>query len=167
MKASVAGLAAAATVAAGLALPVQAEDVLDVRTIGTDLARDLADLTVKSCVERGYQASAVVVDRGGAVMAALRSDLAAPQTLEIAESKANLVILAGVDSGTIRKTREDIRQELNHLPRILVMEGGLPIVAGGTRVGAIGVSGAPGGDIDAACAQDAIDSLFDRIEFAQ
>lgn len=166
MKTYFAGFAVAAALGA-VVLPAAAEDVLSVRTIGTDLARDIADGTLKACAERGYQTSAVVVDRGGNVVVAMRGDLAAPHTLEIAESKAGAVILSGIDSGTLRRNRDDIRPELNHLKGVLVMEGGLPIVAGGTRVGAVGVSGAPGGDIDAACAQDAIDALFDRIEFAQ
>ena len=40
------------------------------------------------------------------------------------------------------------------------------IVAGGYNIGAVGVSGAPGGDKDAACARQALEQLADRIEFA-
>ncbi|MDA0997817.1 MAG: heme-binding protein [Proteobacteria bacterium] len=149
------------------AVPAAAEDVLTVKTIGMDLARDIANLSVKACVEKGYQASAVVVDRNGDIMAAIRSDLASRFTLEIAERKAKTVILSGADSGQIRASREDIRQELNHISGIIIMQGGVQIVAGGNRVGAVGVSGAPGGDIDEACARAAMEKLFDRIEFAK
>ncbi len=149
------------------AVPAAAEDVLTVKTIGMDLARDIANLSVKACVEKGYQASAVVVDRNGDIMAAIRSDLASRFTLEIAERKAKTVILSGADSGQIRASREDIRQELNHISSIIIMQGGVQIVAGGNRVGAVGVSGAPGGDIDEACARAAMEKLFDRIEFAK
>lgn len=45
------------------------------------------------------------------------------------------------------------------------MEGGLPIRAGGTLAGAVGVSGAPGGDLDAACAQKAVDSAANCLGF--
>lgn len=145
----------------------QAVDVLRVRSIGMDLARDLANGAVMACREKGFQVSAVVVDRGGAVMAALRDDLAARFTLEIAERKANTSVLSGVASGELRASRADIRPELNQIDGIIIMEGGLPVVAGGHRVGAIGVSGAPGGDLDAECAQAAIDDLFDRLEFAK
>jgi uncharacterized protein GlcG (DUF336 family) len=48
----------------------------------------------------------------------------------------------------------------------MVLDGGLPIRAAGTLVGAVGVSGAPGGDKDEACAKKALDSVFDRLEFA-
>lgn len=165
LKAFLARAALAGTVAL-LALPVHAEDVLKVRTIGTDLARDLVDHAVKACADKGYQTSAVVVDRSGDVMAALRGDLANHYTMDIARSKAGAVTLAGIPSGTLLANRQDIRQELDHLDGVLVMRGGLPIVAGGHRVGAIGVSGAPGGDIDESCAKAALDALADRIEFA-
>ena len=49
---------------------------------------------------------------------------------------------------------------------MIVMEGGLKIIAGGYNIGAIGVSGAPGGEKDAACARAALDELMDRIEFS-
>jgi uncharacterized protein GlcG (DUF336 family) len=46
-----------------------------------------------------------------------------------------------------------------HLDKITASEGGLPIVAGKEVVGAVGVSGAPGGDKDAVCGQAGIDRL--------
>ena len=147
-------------------LPSVAEDMLTVRNIGMELARDLASEAVTACREDGYQVSAVVVDRNGLLRAALRDDLAARFTLQIAEEKANAAVMSGISSGEFRKNRQDIRPEMNHVRGILMMEGGLQIVAGGYRIGAIGVSGAPGGDKDEVCAQKAIDSLTERLEFA-
>jgi uncharacterized protein GlcG (DUF336 family) len=43
--------------------------------------------------------------------------------------------------------------------RILILAGGLPIEINGEVVGGIGVGGAPGGDLDAACAQAGIDEM--------
>ncbi len=144
----------------------QAADILDVKTIGTDLARDIADGSVKACTEQGYQVGAVVVDRNGDIMVAIRSDLAPRFTLDIAAGKARAVILGGVRSTELRENRADLRMDLNHLDGVLIMGGGLPIEAAGVRIGAVGVSGAPGADLDEACSQEAIDALFDRIEFA-
>jgi uncharacterized protein GlcG (DUF336 family) len=107
-----------------------------------------------------------VVDRFGLLRAALRDDSASRFTLEIAERKANLAVMAWSDTGTFSKARADIQQELNHIEGIIVMDGGIKIVAGGYNIGAVGVSGAPGGDKDAACARKAIDNLSERIEFA-
>ena len=143
-----------------------AADVVSDNSIGMELARDIANETILACRKDGYHISAVVVDRHGLVRAALRDDLASRFTLEIAERKANMTVMAWTDSGQFKKAREDIRQELNHINGLIVMEGGIKIVSGGFNVGAVGVSGAPGGDKDAACAKKAIQKLNERIEFA-
>lgn len=152
----------------GILLPFSshAGDIITDKSIGMELARDLADETVMACRSAGYHVSAVVVDRFGLMRAALRDDLASRFTLEIAQRKANMTVMAWTNSGEFKDARGDIQQELNHIEGLIVMEGGLKIIAGGYNIGAIGVSGAPGGDKDAACAQAALDELIDRIEFA-
>ena len=47
--------------------------------------------------------------------------------------------------------------------RVLAVGGGLVIEAGGAVLGAIGVSGAPGGDADDACAKAGIKAIADAI----
>ena len=144
-----------------------AVELLTVKTIGMELARDIANETVMQCRKMGYQVSAVVVDRSGNTMVAMRDDLAARFTLQIAEEKANAVIMAGVDSAEFVKNRADIRMEMNHVNGITMLQGGLMINAGGTRVGAVGVSGAPGGELDEACAKKALEVFEERLEFAE
>ena len=146
---------------------LHAADSVSVRSIGLELAKDIAFESVKACRKQGFQVSAVVVDRNGLVQAALRDDLASRFTLQIAEEKANSVILSGINSGEFRKAREDIRPELNHMKGIIIMQGALPIESAGSRIGAIGVSGAPGGHLDERCAQQALDTLVERLEFAE
>lgn len=143
-----------------------AGDSLSVKTISMDLALDIAIESIKVCRKKGYQVSAVVVDRNGLIQVALRDDLTSRFTLQIAEEKANSVILSGLNSGVFRDSRGDIRPELNHLDDIIILQGALPIEMAGSRVGAIGVSGAPGGDIDESCAQTALDKVRERLEFA-
>lgn len=144
-----------------------AEDVMTVKTIGLELARDLASESVTVCRKMGYQVSAVVVDRNGNLRAALRDDRASRFTLQIAEEKANAVILSGTDSGTFRQNRGDIRPELNHMNGIIIMQGGVQITASGSRIGALGISGAPGGEKDEVCALQAIENLEERLQFAE
>ncbi len=129
-----------------------------------ELARDIASEAVLFCREQGYQISAVVVDRSGIIRATLRADLASRFTLQLAEEKANAVIASGIPSAEFRNNRPDVCPELNHVDGILMMAGGLPINAAGSRIGAVGVSGAPG-EKDAACAQAGIDVVEDRIVF--
>jgi uncharacterized protein GlcG (DUF336 family) len=146
---------------------VQADDVVAVKNMGMEMARDLASEAVLACREAGYQVSAVVVDRNGIQRAALRDDLATRFTLQIAEEKANMAIMSGISSGEFKASREDIRQELNHINGLIVMVGGVVVQAAGSRIGAIGVSGAPGGEKDEACAKAAIEKLEERLLFAE
>ncbi len=161
-------LAAAMLAAGSLApAPAQAEgEIIKVRIMSSDLAATIAQGAVHTCREKGYQASAVVLDRAGNMIAAQRDTLASRHTLEIAERKAGLVVMSGTDSGDMRKNREDIRPELNQMQGIIVMDGGVQIRVAGSLVGAVGVSGAPGGDIDAECARGGIDKVRDILDFA-
>jgi uncharacterized protein GlcG (DUF336 family) len=141
-------------------------DMLPVRQISLELARDIAMASVEACRRDGYNVSAVVLDRAGNVQAALRDTLATRHTLEIAERKAGMTVMSGIDSGEFRAARGDIRPALNHIGGLIVMDGALPIRAAGSLIGAVGVSGAPGGDKDAACAAAALRQVEERLEFA-
>jgi len=50
------------------------------------------------------------------------------------------------------------------VPRFTGVGGGVPIQAGGSIVGGIGVSGAPSGEADEACALSGIASIRDDLE---
>jgi len=156
-----------ALAALSLVRPAAAADVLTMKQVSMELAADIAQRAVQQCRKNGYQVSAVVVDRGGAVQVVMRDALASRFTVEIAQKKANAVVLSGVDSGTFLKSRSDIRMEMNHVDGILMLEGGLPIRSGGSFLGAVGVSGAPGGDKDAACAAAALDAVHERLELGE
>lgn len=145
---------------------VQSADIVQDKSIGMELARDIANEAIMVCRKSGYHVAAVVVDRYGLLRAALRDDRASRFTLEIAQRKANLTVMAWTDSGIFRKARPDIQQELNHIDGLVVMEGGIKIIASGYNLGAVSVSGAPGGEKDAACARKALKNLTERIEFA-
>jgi uncharacterized protein GlcG (DUF336 family) len=141
-------------------------DVVSMKRLGLDFANELAQAAVADCRERGYQVTAVIVDRGSDVQVVLRDTLAAPQTIQLARDKANAVILSATDSSVLQRNRQDIRMELDHVEDLLVLAGGVQITAGGSWVGALGVSGAPGGDIDEACAKAALEKYQERLEFA-
>ncbi len=149
-----------------LALFGQAADVVKIERMSLDLASEIAKRSVEACRAQGYWVSAVVVDRSANVQVVLRDTYAARFTMTIAEQKANAVIMAGTDSGTFVANRADIRNELNNIDGLIMMEGGLAVKSGDTLLGAVGVSGAPGGHLDAACAAKALKSLEERLAFA-
>ena len=165
-----AGLLAGLSLSGPAATTVLADEepaVVMVRRMTLELANDIAMATVKACRADGYQVSAVVVDRDGFDQSLARDVHASRFTTEIARRKANAVILAGIASGELRRNRGDIRPELNHIDGLIVMEGGEPIVAAGSVIGAVGVSGAPGGDLDALCARAGIAAVQDRLDFVE
>jgi uncharacterized protein GlcG (DUF336 family) len=147
--------------------PLQAADLLNVKLMTLDLARDIANHTLDACRKQGYNVSVVVVDRDGAPQVVLRDIYVARFATEIARRKAGAVILSGVSSGELRRNRADIHAELNELPDVLVLQGGVPIRAGGSLIGAVGVSGAPGGEKDEACAAAGIKAVQERLDFAE
>jgi len=157
------GLIAAILVYSQSALAV---DTVSTRLMTLPLATDIARAAVEACTRAGYQVSAVVVDRSAVLQVAMRSVYASRFTLELAERKANAVVLSGVSSAEFRVNRGDIRDELHTLNEVLLLDGGLPVRAAGTLLGAIGVSGAPGGDKDETCAQAGLDAVEERLEFA-
>jgi uncharacterized protein GlcG (DUF336 family) len=146
--------------------PVFASDVVTIKNVGMEMARDLASEAIVACRKAGYSVSAVVVDRQAIVRAALRDDRAPRFSLDIAEQKANASVMGGVSSGDFAKNRQDIRMEMDNVDGILLLRGGVLIETGGTRIGALGVSGAPGGDKDEACAKAALKKYNDRLQFA-
>ncbi|MEF8793718.1 MAG: heme-binding protein [Thiohalorhabdus sp.] len=161
-------LAAAAVMLLPMTGPVAAQeksDFVEMKHMAMELARDIADGAVQACRERGFQVTAVVVDRSGDTQALLRDVYAPRMTMEIAKEKAGAVILSGTASANLDKSRSAIAAELDHLDEVLTLAGALPIETQGSLVGAVGVSGAPGGDLDAECAQAGLDAVADRLQF--
>ncbi|MEJ2469291.1 MAG: heme-binding protein [Campylobacterales bacterium] len=143
-----------------------AADVVKIERMDLGLAAEIAKRSVEACREQGYWVSAVVVDRSANVQVVMRDTYAARFTMTIAQQKANAVIMAGTDTASFVASRGDIRNELNNIEGLIMMEGGLPVKSGDTLLGAVGVSGAPGGKLDAACAAKALKSLKERLAFA-
>jgi uncharacterized protein GlcG (DUF336 family) len=150
-----------------LSFPAQAADVLNAKLMTLDLARDIANHTLEACRKQAYQTAVVVVDRAGDPQVVLRDVYVSRHAVEIAARKASAVILSGVSSGEFRKNRADIHAELNEIPGVLLLQGGLPIRAAGSLIGAVGVSGAPGGEKDEACAAAGIKAVQERLDFAE
>jgi uncharacterized protein GlcG (DUF336 family) len=107
-----------------------------------------------------------VVDRMGVVQVLLRDRFAGPHTPETATGKAwtavsfrtNTTELAQATQGS--SPQSGIRQR----PGVVAIGGGLMIEAGGSILGGIGVSGAPGGKEDDACAAAGIAAIKDSLE---
>lgn len=131
--------------------------------VGHDQAQALAAAAVAECQAQGYAVSAAVVDRSGVLSAFVRHEQAGPHTVTSAQGKAFTAASMGRATGDIAKAVAG-NAELEGLrdmhPKLLILDGGLPLMAGDAKIGGIGVGGAPGGHLDAACAQAAIDKVL-------
>jgi uncharacterized protein GlcG (DUF336 family) len=133
-----------------------------------DLAVEAAQIAIKTCLANGYKTTALVTDSEGIPVAMLSADGVGARTQAIAASKAAIVIKYKVSSGTIAermKTDAALAAEVKADPRMpYPWQGALPLTAGGQQIGAIAVSGAPGGEKDEACAQPAIAAIASRLK---
>lgn len=165
MRVSSSRLAGTALVLAalGLAGPVHAE-LLVHHDLPYDVALTIAKGAVESCAAKGYPESAVVVDRAGETIVAIRGDNAAPHTLENARRKAYTAMSFRTPTSEYAKRFADnnpvVRQQVT-LPNVIAIPGGLPIKLGDEVVGGVGASGSPG--VDEPCVQAGLDKVADQL----
>lgn len=145
-------------------LSAEAEDAmtLSFKQMTMETALQVAQATVLDCREKGYQVAATVVDRSGTVQAVIRDSLAPPVTIPISEGKARAAV--NFTSKTSALSDSLANGPIGRTPGLTMSAGGVPIQVAGSTLGAVGVSGAPGGDIDEACAQAGVDSVSDDLE---
>jgi uncharacterized protein GlcG (DUF336 family) len=147
---------------------LQAEDTLVTQnSLAPALALDLAQATIAECQKRGYQVAVAVVDRSGIIQVLLRDRYAGPHTPTTATGKAwTAATFRNSTSGLFAVSQPGMMQAgIRNLPGVIVIAGGLIVESGGALVGAIGVSGAPGGDADEACAKAGIDMIQGKLDF--
>ena len=132
-----------------------------------DLALEAAQTAVSTCAGNGYKVSAVVVNSAGEPRLVLMADGAPDMTSTIGTRKAyTAVMLKGrtMPLGERIKTDTALDARIKGDPKMITWGGGQPLMAGGEVVGAIGVSGAPGGDKDDACTMAAVNKIKDRLQ---
>jgi uncharacterized protein GlcG (DUF336 family) len=146
---------------------IAADATYTVKQLTTETALKAAQAALAKCRDAGYQVAVAVVDRHGLVQAQLRDRFAGPHTIDVSGNKAWTAV--SFKTGTLeleKLTRPGQPMSgLRQVPRFTAIGGGLPIEAGGSLLGAIGVSGAPGGEADEACAVAGIKAIADSLEF--
>jgi uncharacterized protein GlcG (DUF336 family) len=147
--------------------PVHAQDAtVTYKSLSPELAQEAAKAALADCRTRGYQVSVAVVDRFGTPQVMLRDRFAGAHTPPTATGKAwTAVSFRSSTSDLNASTQAPAMQGLRNLPNVVIIGGGVMIEAGGSLLGAIGVSGAPGGDADEACAKAGIAAVKDKLDF--
>jgi uncharacterized protein GlcG (DUF336 family) len=149
-----------------LATQAQAQGLLSTRRISAELANQAVAAAVGKCASQGYAETAVLVDADGVQQAMLRGNGAGAHTLDSAFFKA--FTAASFKTGTSalveRSKSIPVLTNLFKLPNLLLLGGGIVIKEGDEVVGAIGAAGAPGGELDDACAQAGLDKIKDQLK---
>ena len=153
---------------AGLAsvLPAQADaQLLTQKSLSAGMAMTIAQTALETCTRQGYQVSVHVLGRNGEVLVAVRGDGASPHTMENSQRKAYTSRTFRISSGEFaHRVKDNPTLGAVHLTGIIAAQGALPIRAGDEVIGAVGVSGAPGGEKDEGCAKTGIDKVADQLK---
>jgi len=135
------------------------------------LAVEAANETIRSCEASGYNVSVAVVDVYGQAIVQLKGDKSTPHTKDLAYRKAFTVITFGPNYKLETSTqvaawasKDPVFYEaLLTVPNITPLPGAVAVMVNGEMIAAIGVSGAPGGDKDEACAQAGIRKIAKKL----
>jgi uncharacterized protein GlcG (DUF336 family) len=151
---------------------VQAQGVITTHKLSAALANELVGESVAQCAKNGYKVVAVVVDLDGVRQALLRGDGAPIHSMDNAYYKAYTLASMG-----LARKEESTKQMADRmakgtpsavpvfpLPNITYAQGAIAIIANGETMGALGVSGAPGGQFDEECARAAMAKIKDRMK---
>ena len=149
-----------------------AQGVVNRGQLSAALANELVGDTVAICAKKGYRVWAVVVNLDGVRQAVLRGDGAPIHSQDNAYYKAysSASLTLGRNEGSTKEVRDRMAKAApstvpsTPLPNVTYAVGGVTIRAGGAAIGAIGVSGAPGGQFDEECAREAIAKIQDRMK---
>ncbi len=173
MTSIISGLQAAVLALAFVAVPTtHAQGLINVQRLSAPLANELVGDTVAICAKRGYKVVAVVVDLEGVRQAVLRGDGSPIHSMDNAYYKAYSAasLTLGRKEGSTGEVAARMAKNpastvpTTPLPNVTYAVGGVAIMAGGNIIGGIGVSGAPGGQFDEACAREALAKIQDRLK---
>jgi uncharacterized protein GlcG (DUF336 family) len=163
---------AVAAVVVLAAVGAKAQGLINNPKISAALANQLVGDSVANCAAKGYKVVAVVVDLDGVRQAVLRGDGAPIHSMDNAFYKAYSAasLTLGRNEGSTKEVATRMAKNppsnvpQTPLPNVTYGVGGVTIKANGVAIGAIGVSGAPGGQFDEECALGALAKVQDKLK---
>jgi len=161
-------LGAALIAASTAAVPVQAEQATyEVKLMTPETALVAEQAALKRCRALGYQVAVAVVDRSGIPQVVLRDRFAGPHTVRTAIGKAWTAASFRTDTTPLVELTQPGKPQsgVRQLRRAVLLGGGKMMQSAGSLVGAIGVSGGPGGAEDDRCAAAGIEAVRAALEF--
>ena len=158
-------LAVLASLSVLAASPALAQAPQVEKNVSMAMAIAIMQGAIEQCTKDGYKVSVVIVDKAGNVAASVRGDGTNPHTMEFGRLKAYTSRTRGQTSLEFMKlTSDPANAYLKQIPNTVAVGGGVPIKAGNEVIGAVGVSGAPGGEKDEVCANAGIAKVADALK---
>jgi uncharacterized protein GlcG (DUF336 family) len=138
------------------------------KSLSPDVALELARASLASCSAKGYQVAVVVVDRMGVAQVMLRDRYAGPHTPDTARRKAWTAVSFRSDTLSLAENTgpETSQSGARFINGALLLGGGVPVTVSGSIVGGVGVSGAPSGEADDACARVGVAGVVTKLELS-
>jgi uncharacterized protein GlcG (DUF336 family) len=148
-----------------IAVPAEPLPTETFKILPAALAVEAAQTAVATCKAQGYTISVSIVDRLGNPKLLLVGDGASALSRRLSRRKAYTAAVRRVSTGELAKQvgAPGAFNPTLYDTQLVTAIGGLPIKVGDETIGAIGVSGAPGGDKDEACANAGIAKISDRL----
>ena len=145
---------------------IAADATYSVKLLTPETALKAARAALERCRANGYQVTVAVTDRMGVVQVLLRDRFAGPHTPDMASAKAYTAVSFRTNTTELAELTQAGRAQsgIRNRPGVAAVGGGLMIEAGGSLLGAIGVSGAPGAREDDACAAAGIAAIREDLE---
>lgn len=131
------------------------------------LALEAAQTAIATCAANGYKVTVAVLNSAGSTRLMLLSDGAPDMTSQFATRKAFTAVTLKEPTAVVSeqvKTDAALADRIKNDPRMITWAGGQPLMAGGEVIGAIAVSGAPGGDKDDVCTSAGVARIKDRLQ---
>lgn len=139
--------------------------LVNIKRLSMETALEIAKAAIAQCREEGVQVAVTVLDRGGHPQAVLRDVLAPDLTLTISRQKA-YTAMSFNSATSAMENRFETPFSVGKVEGLVFSAGGVPINAGGTILGGVGVSGAPSGQTDEKCARAGVEAVLADLEMA-
>jgi uncharacterized protein GlcG (DUF336 family) len=147
-----------------LSLPAQAQ-LLSEKSLSAAMSMTIAQTALDTCKANGYRVSVTVVGRAGEILLQIRGDGASPHTMENSFRKAYTARTFRMSSAEWTKNlANNPTRGPQFLTNVIALAGALPVKVGDEVIGAVGVSGAPGGEKDEVCVQAGLDKVADQLK---
>ena len=136
---------------------------VNIKRLSLDTALRIAKAAIDHCRKEGVQISVTVVDRSGNEQVVLRDVLAMPLATLISKKKAYTAMSVNTPTSEL-VDRFKGAYSVPKVDELMIAAGGVPISIGGNIMGGIGVSGAPSGLTDEACAKAGFSAVREDLE---